>query len=78
MANKVKYMIDSIGLGDFLVNFGVLFGVIVFAVAFGVGRIFFKRSLMRLSMIAAGLGVIGFFSSPFIFLAYMRLSGYSL
>lgn len=71
-------MIDSIGLGEFLLRFGVIVSAVFFIAGFILLKMFFKKNILWSSIFGICLGILGFFASPYIFLIFLKLQGYSL
>lgn len=60
-------MIDSIGLGSFLVSFASACGLIVFVISFLALRYLFKLRTIPALIVGVVAGVIGFLASPYFF-----------
>ena len=63
-------MLDSIGLGEFLVDLGALCGIVLFSGTFLICKMILKMNIIWSSLIAICLGVLGFFASPYLFIAF--------
>lgn len=70
-------MIDAIGLGSFLFNLGIILAFVAFAVVTLLSRFVLKRRWLTSVLVGLPFSVIGLFSSPYVFIFFLKLNGIS-
>ncbi len=70
-------MIDAVGIGETLLNFGLLVAILIFIVTVFFLRAIFKLSLFYSVIVGFLVSIAIFISSPKIFLLLVQVSGYS-
>ena len=68
---------DDIGLGNFLIQFGYVCGVVFFVLVLLLAKYLIRVNALSSLILATFAGFLGYFASPYLFYILFSLLGYS-